>query len=106
MEISNNLIYTIGIFLIVVFVGNFALSGEESSNIVNKDYNGEFQVVKLSVLNGDYILEPSEIKKDVPVRVEADMANMPGCSRAIVIPAFEASKLFTSNFMISGANNL
>ena len=37
---------------------------------------------------------PSEIKKDIPVIIEADISNMPGCSKSIVIPSFNVKKSF------------
>lgn len=58
--------------------------------------DGEIQDVKLYVRGGEYVLEPSELKKDVLVRLEADMSNLPGCSRGVVIHSFGFSKTFYS----------
>ena len=38
----------------------------------------------------------SEFEKDIPVRIEADMGKMPGCSKSIVISAFNVRKTVTS----------
>ena len=35
--------------------------------------------------------------KGVPVRIEADMSQMPGCSKSIVISAFKVRKSLTAN---------
>jgi uncharacterized protein len=53
------------------------------------------QVVKLHVQGGSYVLEPSKLKKGIPVRLEADMSRMPGCSKDVVISAFGVRKYFT-----------
>ncbi|MFA5953234.1 MAG: cupredoxin domain-containing protein [Candidatus Pacearchaeota archaeon] len=85
----------IGILILVVAVFIFRASGNETlnGNIINKE---DIQVVKLSVENGKYVLSPSEFKKGIPVRIEADVLNMPGCSKSIVIPSFDIRKSFTS----------
>lgn len=72
--------------------GNTTLTG----NIIGSNEQGQVQVVKLSVEGSRYIMNPSEIKKGVPVRLEADMSKMPGCSKSVVIPAFNIRKTFTS----------
>jgi hypothetical protein len=53
---------------------------------------GEIQDVKLTVTGGTYILTPSVLKKGVPVRMEADLTTVRGCSRDIVISAFGVRK--------------
>ncbi len=55
--------------------------------------SGNVQVVKLSVQGANYVLSPNEIKKDIPVRIEADISKMPGCSKSIVISAFNVRKV-------------
>ncbi|MFH0830206.1 MAG: cation transporter [Candidatus Aenigmatarchaeota archaeon] len=60
-----------------------ALSGSSGGNV---------QTVKLSVSGGNYVLEPSTFKKGVPVRLEADLSKMPGCSKSVVISAFNVNK--------------
>ncbi|MGV8086369.1 MAG: hypothetical protein ACP5N1_01935 [Candidatus Woesearchaeota archaeon] len=66
------------------------------SNIINGTINnqntGEFQTVKLSVTGGTYVLTPSVLKKDIPVRMEADLNSLKGCSRDVVISAFNVRK--------------
>jgi len=88
------------IFMVIVLVvgfGGFMLAGSENTTSNNNtNSNGEFQIVKLSVENGKYVMNPSELKVGVPVRLEADMSKMPGCSRSIVIASFNVRKTFTS----------
>ena len=93
---------TFALFLIVILVVGFGIfmfansgNAELNGNIINS--NGEVQVVKLSVQGGSYIMNPSEVKKGIPVRIEADMSKMPGCSKSIVISSFNVRKSFTSS---------
>ena len=97
MKIKKNNLYLLGIILIVL-AGAVFLSSNSGKAVSSKvlGNNQETQVVKLSVNNGAYVLEPSQLKKDVLVRIEADMSKMPGCSKSIVIPAFGVSKTFNS----------
>jgi plastocyanin domain-containing protein len=86
----------VGIIILVAAIfmwsnfGNAKLAG----NLINQ--TGEVQIVKLSVENGKYLMSPSEIKKGIPVRIEADLQNMPGCSKSIVIASFNVRKSFTN----------
>jgi len=65
------------------------------ANSANNVPSGEVQNVQLSVSGGTYILTPSVLKKDVPVRMVADMATLKGCSRSVVISAFGVRKYLT-----------
>lgn len=80
-------------FGIFVFAGSGVAEGNGGGSI-NSD--GEVQIVKLSVVGGTYVMSPSEIKQGIPVRIEADLSKMPGCSKSIVISAFNVRKTFTS----------
>jgi plastocyanin domain-containing protein len=66
-----------------------------ANNGVNAAQTGEVQEVKLSVSGGTYILTPSVLKKDIPVRMVADMATLKGCSRSVVISTFGVRKTLT-----------
>jgi len=97
LKMKNTTIFIgIGIIILVAAVFIFRVSGNETltGNIINSADNT--QIVKLSVENGKYVMNPSEIKKGIPVKIEADMQNMPGCSKSIVIPSFNVRKTFTS----------
>ena len=88
-----NKITLIGIFVLVVLIAGFVFIKSGSSVTENVlAGNQETQIVKLSVENGNYVITPSQLKKDVPVRIEADVSTMPGCSKAVVISAFNARK--------------
>ena len=88
-----NKITLIGIFVLVVLIAGFVFIKSGSSVTENVlAGNQETQIVKLSVENGNYVITPSQLKKDVPVRIEADVSTMPGCSKAVVISAFNAGK--------------
>ena len=88
-----NKITLIGIFVLVVLIVGFVFIKSGSSVTENVlAGNQETQIVKLSVENGNYVITPSQLKKDVPVRIEADVSTMPGCSKAVVISAFNARK--------------
>ena len=50
------------------------------------------QTATLRVSGATYILEPSTFKRDIPVRIIADINRMPGCSKAVTIPAFNLLK--------------
>ncbi|MBU0977298.1 MAG: hypothetical protein KKD18_02685 [Nanoarchaeota archaeon] len=99
MVIKKNILYTAGILILLALAGFLIGSGRGvTGSVVNLPSGGDVQVVKLYVGNtGDYVLEPSELKREVKVRLEADMTRMPGCSRSIVIPAFGVSKTFTTS---------
>src|SRR3989344_4496749 len=89
----SNKITLIGIFILVALIAGFVFAKSGSSVTENVlTGNQETQVVKLSVENGNYVITPSQLKKDVPVRIEADVSTMPGCSKAVVISAFNARK--------------
>ncbi len=46
------------------------------------------QIATLYVSGSKYVLEPSTFKKNIPVKIVADISRMPGCSKAVTIPAF------------------
>jgi len=95
----KNTFVLVGIGIIIVIAIIFLLSYSGNANLTGDSIGskGEVQIVKLSVENGKYIMNPSEIKKGIPVRIEADMSKMPGCSKSIVISAFNVRKSFTNN---------
>jgi plastocyanin domain-containing protein len=95
----KNIFTIIGIVVLVLAVAIFIFAGSGNASttgntILNSKVN--VQVVKLSVVNGNYVMNPSQVKIGVPVRIEADIAQMPGCSKSFVMPAFNIRKIFTS----------
>jgi plastocyanin domain-containing protein len=96
LSIKKNMLYVIGTILLIV-IGVVALKFNPTNALQASSTNSEeVQIVKLSVQGGQYVLEPSELKKGILTRMEADLSKMPGCSKSIVIPAFGVSKTFTS----------
>ena len=89
---KNHWIILIAVVIIALF-GAFFIRGQDSSPTTGKIVSdGKVQVVKLYVENGKYVLNPSAVQKDIPVRIEADVSRMPGCSKSLVIPAFNVRK--------------
>jgi len=58
----------------------------------NTATTGEVQDATLSVVGGTYVITPSTLKKDIPVRMTADLASLKGCSRSVVIASFGVRK--------------
>lgn len=69
---------------------------EKSSGNISAVTNG-IQTVQLSVQGSNYYPYPIRVKKGVPVQLVADMNNMPGCSRSIVIPEFGVRKIVSAD---------
>lgn len=90
----------LGIVLLAIVAFRFYGSGNPvSGNVIStgSTNNGNVQVVKMHVENGQYILEPSSVKIGIPVRIEADISRMPGCSKSIVISAFNIQKSLSTS---------
>src|SRR3989338_5220758 len=100
MTKSNKLFFKFAVIFILVIAAVllFKASGAYTGNVVaatsttNTAYSGDAQIVKMKVVNGQYILEPNTVKEGIPVRIEANMTEMPGCSRSVVISAFNVRK--------------
>ena len=118
-KLTHIFIISFAVFIIAAVV-IFSFSGVNTSNNLNNNYadkritttfsgsannvdtgivsttSGNIQEVKLSVSGSTYILSPSVLKKGVPVKLIADMNNMPGCSKSVVIRDFGVSKYVKS----------
>jgi hypothetical protein len=68
-------------------VNNDTFNDVLDSNVTNTNVS-DVQIVTLRVLGNKYILEPATFKKDIPVKIIANINSMPGCSKAVTIPAF------------------
>lgn len=96
------------IFIVLAAVGFFLNSAGSIGNgiretavntvVVSAD---DVQVVKMHVEGAQYVLEPSSVKKGVPVRLEADISRMPGCSKSVISSELNIRKTFNS-----GSNTL
>ena len=89
----------LGLILVVVIMAGKSLvsadipsttTDELTTNVVAID--GEYQEVELKMVNYEYVLEPSTLTKDVPVRMTVDLDSVYGCMRDVVISAFESIK--------------
>jgi plastocyanin domain-containing protein len=75
------------------------VNSADSNNVINTISGNNLavatndaQVVKLSVQGTTYYPNPIRVKVGVPVQLVADLKNMPGCSKSIVIPEFGINK--------------
>ena len=92
---SKTFFYIILTLFLIISAG-YLLLGKTTATNTGNEGSGNVQESKLWVNGGSYVLSPSEFRKDVPVRIEADMSKMPGCSKSIVISAFGVRKTLTS----------
>lgn len=92
-KMTKTITYLILIFILVAGAGIFMIRGETTTKNVGAE---NAQVARLYVQGIKYVLSPSEFKKDIPVRIEADMSKLPGCSRSVVISAFGVRKVLSS----------
>ena len=90
----KNLFFIVLTLAIIVIAGVFLIRGEGTSS--GGTATGNVQTVKLWVEGGNYVFSDSEFKKDVLVRIEADISRTPGCSRSIVISSFNIRKTVSS----------
>ncbi len=100
MKINKNVIW-MGMSLIILLVAGFFLVGG-TGNVSGAIISGvtantdEVQIVKMHVEGSKYILEPSTVKKGIPVRLEADISRMPGCSKSVISSELGITKTFNS----------
>ena len=107
IKIKYDSIYKMSAFVILLIItimffniysSENVASGSESQNklsgnvVLSQEYNGNAQISKLSVIGGLYKLEPNTFKEGVPIRIVADISQMPGCSKNIVIPSLNIRK--------------
>jgi uncharacterized protein len=102
MKIKKNIIWVIGIVLLVSLASAFVFFSSNpvkavSSSSSTQLLSNEVQTAKIYVSGSSYIMTPSEFKVGQPVRLVADMSNFPGCSRSVVISAFGVRKTVTSS---------
>jgi len=87
--LSLLLIFGVGFFVFVE--GNSGINGKV---ILNTE---AAQVIKIHVEGSQYVLEPNTVKAGTPVRLEADISRMPGCSKSLVIPGFNVKEVVNEN---------
>jgi plastocyanin domain-containing protein len=101
----KSLHYIVGIIAIIAIFAFFlsessgqALSTPISDQISTKQVNDQnAQIVKMHVEGSTYVFEPSTVKKGTPVKIEADISRMPGCSKGIVSAELGIRKTFSSS---------
>lgn len=79
----------LAIIILTVGATNYFATG--NAIFALKD-NANTQISTLKVAGSSYVLEPSTFKKGVPIRLIADMSQFLGCSRSVVISAFNVRK--------------
>lgn len=96
-------IAVIALLFVLYYNSNGGFNGESiTGNVISNQVDSQvsdtdgIQVVKLSVQGSSYVLSPSKVKKGIPVKIEADTSNMPGCSKSVVVPAFNIRKTLTA----------
>ena len=57
-----------------------------------KDQAAKVQIVKLSFDDKGYVVTPSTVTKNVPVKMEVDLDTVKGCMRTVVIDAFKVKQ--------------
>ncbi len=94
--------FALFVVAVLVLFNNFSKAGVSASSGEgialegnSAKVAGDAQVAKMRVVNGNYIIEPSEFKVGTNVRIEADISQLPGCSKSIVVPAFNIRKTLT-----------
>jgi len=97
--ISRKIIFSVAVVLIVILIGSFfifgkGLTGNDASLtgkvIATKDTS--IQSAKLYMKDYEYQVEPSVLKKGIPVRMTVDADSLSGCAKEIVIKEFEIRK--------------
>ncbi|MCB9359004.1 hypothetical protein H6503_03685 [Candidatus Woesearchaeota archaeon] len=83
---------TVLILLIFGAVGMLNIKDVTATGNAVKKANGDYQEVTLKFENYEYQLYPSQLVKDVPVRMTVDLDSVYGCMRDIRIPAFGVAK--------------
>ncbi len=99
----GKLLGIIGVILMSVFLlvaaRNILFNGKADAAIVSDiptEYNGEEQVVDLTVKNYNYFPQIINLKYNVPAKIIVDTDKVKGCLQSIVIPDFKIRKFVTS----------
>lgn len=74
------------------FVLVMALAGLATAGARSASQDKKVQVVKLSFDDKGYVMTPSKVTKDIPVRMDVDLGTVKGCMRTVVIGAFNVKQ--------------
>lgn len=96
---KKNTLWASMIFVILLVSGFFLIGGSLGSSVSGATVNtasGDVQIVKMYVKGSQYVFEPSSVRKGMPVRLEADISKMPGCSKSVISSELNIRKTFNS----------
>ncbi|MEK6792377.1 MAG: cupredoxin domain-containing protein [Nanoarchaeota archaeon] len=96
---KKNTLWASMIFVILLVSGFFLIGGSLGSSVSGATVNtasGDVQIVKMYVKGSQYVFEPSSVRKGMPVRLEADVSRMPGCSKSVISSELNIRKTFNS----------
>lgn len=110
---SENILKIIAVIAVLAIVGvgmyNVNASKGATANVVSESSsqtvsvnsnNGGTQKAVLKMVNYEYVMEPSTLRKGVPVELEVDLDTVYGCMRDVVISEFKVRKT------VSEGNNI
>src|SRR3989344_206800 len=98
-KMKKNTMFVSMIFVILLVAGFFLIGGNLSSGVSGATIgtvSGDVQIVKMYVKGSQYVFEPSSVRKGTPVRLEADISKMPGCSKSVISSELNIKKNFNS----------
>jgi plastocyanin domain-containing protein len=77
--------------VVVAVAAMFAAQGIRAAQAGTQEAK-KVQLVKLSFDDKGYVMTPSTVTKDVPVKMEVDLDTVKGCMRTVVIGAFNVKQ--------------
>ena len=75
--------------MIALSVSALACGGDDGDQTAVAD---GVQIVQVGVEQNAYTFTPASVEAGVPVRLVFDPGNLPGCSKAVTLPAYEITK--------------
>lgn len=94
MSIAGLIVLFLVILASTSLLGDSATASSSSGASTNSVQGADVgvQTVTVKVAGSSYVMEPSVLKKGIPVRMIADMKTFQGCSKAVTIPSFNVLK--------------
>ncbi|MBS3123346.1 cupredoxin domain-containing protein [Candidatus Woesearchaeota archaeon] len=96
---NRSKLWIAGLLLLIVMLGFFlyrnSFGQELTGNVVAED-STSVQKANLYMSNYEYKVEPSILKKGVPVKMTVNAASLRGCARNVVIKDFGIRKTISS----------
>jgi len=100
---KKNLLWKAGAIIVIVVLGFLVFNQNKSNELTGQVVaasDKDIQSAKLYMKNNEYRVEPSVLKKNIPVRMTAEVNSLPGCAKSVVIRDFGVRK------SVSTANNI